>query len=99
MIYLTQNTTNTIVCEANTLNTTGFYLWRFVSEQYKTEELLYIAPTETNDRFVKFSLTLPGDVDLSKVGKYHYYVYDGDGVSTDYDTMTLLENGQTTLSA
>ena len=98
MIYLTKATTNTIICEAQTLNTTGFYLWRFVHDQYKTEELLYITASSSTERFVEFELTLPTDVDLAKIGKWSYYVYDGNGVSIDYTNMTLLESGMVTLS-
>lgn len=94
MIHLTQSTTNIMTCEAQSLNTTGFFLWRFVSSQYETEHLIYIQPLFSNDRFSKFELILPTDINLSKIGKYHYYVYNGDGNSTDYTTMSLLENGQ-----
>ena len=98
MIYLTKATANIITCEANKLNTSGFYLWRFVSDQYKTEYLIYLEPLSVSNRFCTFGLTLPGDVDLVNKGFYHYYVYDGDGVSTDYAAMSELENGKINLS-
>jgi len=93
MIYQTKATENKMITEAQTLNTTGFYLWRFKHDQYDEEHILYLAPDQSTDRFAEFTLTLPGDADLSKTGMWHYYIYDGDGASTDYTTMTLLENG------
>jgi len=98
MIYLTKATANIITCEANKLNTTGFYLWRFVSDQYKTEYLIYLEPLSVSNRFCTFGLDLPGDIDLINKGYYHYYVYNGDGLSEDFETMELLENGKLDLN-
>ena len=94
MLYLNLNDTNRLCVEANELNTSGFYLWRVVSEQYKTEVVEYLTYTDISTRFVEFEVDLPNDLNITAAGDYTYYIYNGDNVSVDYNNFTTLEVGK-----
>lgn len=99
-IDLTPNSSNQMFTNVSDMVTISnpYFLWRFYNEETKGESLLYITnQTPLNDRYDRFDITLPTDVDLNE-GKYRFYVYQNDNnVDVDYDNMTLLREGVLTV--
>lgn len=93
MVEIIKDSTNVVGLQVMELAINQEYLFVFRELQTQTETKTYIEPTSTTDRYTRFEITDPTDIDLS-VGEYEYRVFDGDGISTDETEFTLLEVGK-----
>lgn len=96
-LHLNLNSDNEIAIRASdmVIIADSIYLFRFVNEQTKVENLIELTKTNlNNDRWDSFDLNIPGDLDL-KSGKYRYYVYESDTPGrTDYENLRLLDTSK-----
>lgn len=101
MILLRKNQANKIVVTLSELANPSLpnnWLFVFQKEQSKGEYTYKIQLTDVSvntDRYNEFSLTLPTDLDIPKVGDYMYSVYQmPDELSTDETEGELVERGK-----
>jgi len=100
MIQLMSNSDNIIAVTASekATETDFYYLFRFfLIEQNKNFAIQLTKTNTSSERFDRFELNLPTDIDLPS-GKYHYYIYQSleDG-NLDWDGLVELENGKATV--
>lgn len=93
MISIIKDSTNVVGLQVMELAVNQEYL--FVFRELQTQEVTktYLDPTSTTDRYTRFEIVDPTDIDLD-AGEYEYSVYDGDGVSTDESEFIVLEIGK-----
>ena len=93
MIQITKDSTNIEGLQVMELAINQEYLFVFRELQTQVETKTYIEPTSTTDRYTRFEIVDPTDIDLP-AREYEYRVYDGDGVSTNENEFTILEIGK-----
>ena len=93
MIQIIKDNVNVVGLQVMELAVNFDYL--FVFRELQTQEVTkeYLAPVTTTDRYTRFEITDPTDLNLP-IGEYEYKVYDGDGTSTDESLFELLEIGK-----
>ena len=93
MIQIIKDSVNVVGLQVMELAVNFDYL--FVFRELQTQEVTkeYLVPETTTDRYTRFEITDPTDLDLP-IGEYEYRVYDGDGTSTDESLFELLEIGK-----
>jgi len=93
MIQIIKDSVNVVGLQVMELAVNFDYL--FVFRELQTQEVTkeYLVPETTTDRYTRFEITDPTDLDLP-IGEYEYRVYDGDGISTDESLFELLEIGK-----
>jgi hypothetical protein len=93
MIQIIKDNVNIVGLQVMELAVNFDYL--FVFRELQTQEVTkeYLVPQVTTDRYTRFEITDPTDLDLP-IGEYEYRVYDGDGSSTDESLFELLEVGK-----
>lgn len=97
MLYLKRESSNLLAVNANQSlsSPVSDYYWRFKRIQGGNVYQGYFEPDLVTDRYVEFTITLPADFSADTLeGDYEYFIYSGDGVSTDTDTMELVEVGK-----
>ena len=93
MIQITKDSTNIVGLQVMELAINQEYLFVFRELQTQVETKIYLEPTSTTDRYTRFEIIEPIDIDLP-AGEYEYRVYDGDGVSTNENEFIILEIGK-----
>jgi hypothetical protein len=93
MIQIIKDNVNVVGLQVMELAVNFDYL--FVFRELQTQEVTkeYLVPETTTDRYTRFEITDPTDLDLP-IGEYEYRVYDGDGTSMDESLFELLEIGK-----
>jgi hypothetical protein len=93
MIQIIKDNVNVVGLQVMELAVNFHYL--FVFRELQTQEVTkeYLIPTTTTDRYTRFEIDEPTDLELP-IGEYEYRVYDGDGTSTNESTFELLEVGK-----
>ncbi len=93
MLQIIKDTTNLWACECNELAVLGHYLFVFRDLQTNIETIEYLNEDLLTDRYIQFEIIDGTTLDLTE-GEYEYRIFDGDGTSENYSTMTLLEVGK-----
>jgi hypothetical protein len=93
MIQIYKGSVNVVGLQVMELavNFNYFFVFRELQTQTVTKE--YLMPQLTTDRYTRFEIEDPTDLDLP-IGEYEYRVYDGDGSSTDEANFDILEIGK-----
>lgn len=93
MIEIIKNSTNVVGLQVMELAVNQEYLFVFRELQTQAVTKTYLEPTSTTDRYTRFEIVDPTDIDLP-AGEYEYRVYDGDGESTNENEFIILEIGK-----
>lgn len=93
MIQIIKGSVNIVGLQVMEIAVNFDYLFVFRELQTQTVTKEYLIPDTTTDRYTRFEIEDPTDLDLP-IGEYEYRVYDGDGTSTDESNFDILEIGK-----